>query len=217
MRRAMAVNTFFPTDYQLHLFHEGNLFQSHQLFGAHIFKDSAETYTRFCVWAPNALQVRLVGDFNHWNGDGYELQKANGEGVWIIVIKQNLDGCNYKYEITTKSKKRLLKADPYAFYSELRPNTASVVYSLEGYKWQDTQWMNRKAQSNFLAEPAVIYEVHAGSWKTKDNGDFLTYRELAEELVPYVLELGFTHIELLPLVEHPLDASWGYQGLGISP
>lgn len=210
----MAVNTFFPTDYQLHLFHEGNLFQSHQLFGAHIFKDSAETYTRFCVWAPNALQVRLVGDFNHWNGDGYELQKVNGEGVWIIVIKQNLDGCNYKYEITTKSKKRLLKADPYAFYSELRPNTASVVYSLEGYKWQDTQWMNRKAQSNFLAEPAVIYEVHAGSWKTKDNGDFLTYRELAEELVPYVLELGFTHIELLPLVEHPLDASWGYQGTG---
>ncbi|MCD4839621.1 1,4-alpha-glucan branching protein GlgB [Neobacillus sedimentimangrovi] len=210
----MAVNTLFPTDYQLHLFHEGNFFQSHELFGAHIFKDSNNVYTRFCVWAPNACQVRLVGDFNNWNGEGYELQKVNDEGVWVIVVNQNLEGNRYKFEIFTQNGERLLKADPYAFYAEKRPNTASIVYSLGDYEWQDAEWMNRKAGKNFLSEPSVIYEVHLGSWKKHPNGDFLTYKELADELIPYVLEHGFTHIEILPLVEHPLDISWGYQGTG---
>lgn len=210
----MTVNTFFPTDYQLHLFHEGNLFQSHQLFGAHILKDSDKVYTRFCVWAPNARQVRLVGDFNHWNGVGYELQRVNDEGVWIIIINQNLEGNLYKYEIFSETGEILLKADPYAFFSELRPNTASVVLQLDSYQWQDSHWMQRREKTNFFSDPAVIYEVHAGSWKKKSNGDFLTYKELASELIPYVVEHGFTHIELLPLVEHPLDISWGYQGTG---
>ncbi|WP_251554561.1 1,4-alpha-glucan branching protein GlgB [Neobacillus muris] len=210
----MTVNTLFPTDYQLHLFHEGNLFQSHQLFGAHILNDSTQTYTRFCVWAPNALQVRLVGDFNNWDGQGYEMQKVNDEGVWVHIINKNLEGCIYKYEILTQSKEMLLKADPYAFYSELRPNTASIVFSLDDFNWDDQDWMNRRYGKNSLSEPAVIYELHVGSWKKKQNGDFLTYRELAGELIPYILEHGFTHIELLPIVEHPLDASWGYQGTG---
>lgn len=210
----MTVNTLFPTDYQLHLFHEGSLFQSHQLFGAHILKDTTRVYTRFCVWAPNAKQVRLAGDFNSWNGEGYELQKVNDEGVWIIVINQNLEGSLYKYEILSQTGETLLKADPFAFYSELRPNTASIVYSLQDYEWQDYQWIHRREKTNFLSEPAVIYEVHVGSWRKKANGDFLTYKELASELIPYVIEHGFTHIELLPLVEHPLDASWGYQGTG---
>ncbi|MED3623300.1 1,4-alpha-glucan branching protein GlgB [Neobacillus thermocopriae] len=210
----MAVNTLFPTDYQLHLFHEGNFFQSHELFGAHIFKDSNNVYTRFCVWAPNACQVRLVGDFNNWNGEGYELQKVNDEGVWVIVVNQNLEGNRYKFEIFTQNGERFLKADPYAFYAEKRPNTASIVYSLGDYEWQDAEWMNRKAGKNFLSEPSVIYEVHLGSWKKHKNGDFLTYKELADELIPYVVEHGFTHIEILPLVEHPLDISWGYQGTG---
>ncbi len=214
MRRAMTVNTLFPTDYQLHLFHEGNFFQSHQLFGAHILKNSDKVYTRFCVWAPNATQVRLTGDFNNWNGEGYDLQKVNDEGVWIIIINQDLEGSVYKYEILTQYGETLLKADPFAFYSELRPNTASIVYSLNNYQWQDNQWMNRRATRKLLSEPAVIYEVHLGSWRKKPNGDFLTYKELASELIPYVIEHGFTHIEILPLVEHPLDASWGYQGTG---
>jgi 1,4-alpha-glucan branching enzyme len=214
MGRAMTVNTLFPTDYQLHLFHEGNLFQSHQLFGAHIHKDSNQVFTRFCVWAPNAEKVRLVGDFNNWNGQGYELQKVNDEGVWIIVINQDLEGSIYKYEIFSQTGEKLLKADPFAFHSELRPNTASIVYSFDDYQWQDSHWMNRRSSKNDLSEPIVIYEVHLGSWKIKADGSHLTYRELAEELIPYVIEHGFTHIELLPLVEHPLDASWGYQGTG---
>ena len=210
----MTVNTFLPTDYQLHLFHEGNLFQSHQLFGAHIFRYSNQNYTRFCVWAPNARQVRLVGDFNNWNGHEYELRKINEEGIWVIVVGQDLESRIYKYEIITQSGERMLKADPFAFYSEVRPQTASIVYSINHYEWHDSQWMNRRSNSNFLTEPAVIYEVHLGSWRKKQNGDYLTYIELALELIPYVLEHGYTHIELLPLVEHPLDGSWGYQGTG---
>jgi 1,4-alpha-glucan branching enzyme len=166
------------------------------------------------VWAPNAKQVRLVGNFNNWNGEGYDLHRVNNEGVWIIVINQDLNGCLYKYEIITAQNERLLKSDPYAFYSELRPNTASIVYSLRNYDWQDNHWMHRKQKRNILSEPQIIYEVHFGSWKKHDNGDFLTYKEMAEELIPYVLEHGFTHIELLPLIEHPFDGSWGYQGTG---
>jgi 1,4-alpha-glucan branching enzyme len=210
----MAVNTLYPTDYQLHLFHEGNLFQSHQLFGAHVFKVSDKVLTRFCVWAPNAKEVRLVGNFNSWNGEGYDLHRVNNEGVWIIVIDQDLSGSLYKYEIVTSQNEKILKADPYAFYSELRPNTASIVYSLRNYDWQDNHWMHRKQKRNSLSEPQVIYEIHFGSWKKHENGDFLTYREMAAELIPYVLEHGFTHVELLPLIEHPFDGSWGYQGTG---
>ncbi|WP_066310827.1 1,4-alpha-glucan branching protein GlgB [Bacillus sp. FJAT-29814] len=210
----MAVNTLFPTDYQLHLFHEGSYYNSHHLFGAHILKDSDQAYTRFCVWAPNAVKVRLAGDFNNWNSEGYELQKVNDEGVWVFLIKQNLEGCTYKYEIFTHSNERLLKSDPFAFYSELRPNTASIVHQLEAYQWHDANWMERRAQKNNFSEPTVIYEVHLGSWKTHEDGRFLTYRELAEDLIPYVAEHGFTHIELMPLIEHPFDGSWGYQGTG---
>lgn len=210
----MTVNTLFPTDFQLHLFHEGNYFQSHQLFGAHIFKNSEQTYTRFCVWAPNAIRIRLVGDFNNWNGEGYEMQKVNDEGVWIIIVNQNLEGAIYKYELFTQTHEALLKADPFAFYSELRPNTASIVYSFDHYHWNDHEWMNRRTNRNHLAEPTVVYEVHLGSWRKKRDGGYHTYTELASELIPYVLEHGFTHIELLPLVEHPLDDSWGYQGTG---
>jgi 1,4-alpha-glucan branching enzyme len=210
----MTVNTLFPTDYQLHLFHEGNLFKSHQLFGAHIIKESGTIKTRFCVWAPNAMNVRVVGDFNNWTGTGFDLQRVNNEGVWVIIVNQNLTGCLYKYEITSKTGESFLKADPYAFSSELRPNTASIVYSPEDYKWKDSDWMNHKEKENFLSAAAVIYEVHLGSWRKKGTGEFLTYRELAAEMIPYVLEHGFTHIELLPLVEHPLDESWGYQGTG---
>lgn len=210
----MTVNTFFPTDYQLHLFHEGNFFQSHQLFGAHVFKNSKQEYTRFCLWAPNASQVSIVGNFNNWNGERYDLQKVNDEGVWVIIVNQNLEGCFYKYEIISQTGERLLKADPFGFYSELRPNTASIVCSLADYVWQDEHWMNRKGKKNHLSEPFIIYEVHLGSWRKKIDGDFLTYKELALELIPYVKEHGFTHIELLPLVEHPLDDSWGYQGTG---
>lgn len=208
------MNTYYPTEYQLHLFHEGNLFQSHQLFGAHVLLESGQIQTRFVVWAPHAKQVRIVGDFNQWNGQGYELLKINNEGVWVLFIDDDLEGSLYKYEIFTESGRVLLKADPFAFYSELRPNTASIVHTLKKFQWKDSQWLQKKETKNQLNEPAVIYEVHFSSWRKHENGDFLTYREMANELIPYLKEHGFTHVELLPLVEHPLDISWGYQGTG---
>lgn len=210
----MTVDLLFPTDFQLHLFHEGNYFESYRLFGAHIINTNGKEATRFCVWAPNADEVNLVGDFNHWNGKGFGLSRVNNEGVWMLIIEQNLEGSNYKYEIITANREKLYKADPFGFYSELRPHTASIVYSLEGYKWNDSKWLQKKEKKSTFSDPVVIYELHFGSWKKKKDGSFLTYREIADELIPYVLEHGFTHIEVLPLIEHPLDASWGYQGTG---
>ena len=210
----MTVETYFPTEYQLYLYHEGTLFDSFKLFGAHVFHNEKGSCTRFCVWAPHAKSVHLVGDFNSWNGNGYTFQKINSEGVWLLIVEQDLTSHLYKYEIKTSSGERLKKTDPYGFYSELRPNTASIVYNMEDYTWNDQVWRKKKAKKSFAVEPAVIYEVHAGSWKKKSDESYLNYRELADELIPYVLDGGYTHVELLPLVEHPLDMSWGYQGVG---
>lgn len=203
-----------PSSYQLHLFHEGSLFQSHELFGAHIEKKDSKTYTRFCVWAPEAKNVRISSNFNNWNAKGYDFSKINDEGVWTLIIEEDLTGAIYKYELTTKSGEKILKADPYAFYSELRPNTASIVYPLKGYQWNDHQWQEKRENKQTLSQPISIYEVHLGSWKQSPDGSLLSYRQIAEELIPYILSHGYTHIEILPLTEHPLDISWGYQGTG---
>ncbi|QVY60818.1 1,4-alpha-glucan branching protein GlgB [Cytobacillus gottheilii] len=207
------MDTVFPTDYELHLFHEGTLFEAYKLFGSHLLQSEEGVQTRFCVWAPNAAEVRIAGDFNNWNGEAHPLQKVNQEGVWFTVIPMNLEGQLYKYEIVTKEGKVLLKSDPYAFLSELRPRTASIVYGLDEYEWNDVKWLQKREKSHSLAKPMVIYEVHLGTWKKK-NGKYLSYQELAAELIPYIKEHGFTHLEILPLVEHPLDISWGYQGTG---
>lgn len=209
----MLVDTLFPTEYELHLFHEGTLYEGYNLFGAHVLKSEEGVKTRFCVWAPNAVAVHLVGDFNGWNGEGYSLHKVNDEGVWLITVDCNMEGFMYKYEILTRDGRLLLKSDPYAFCSELRPRTASIVYSLDGFQWNDSKWLQKRERKQSLAEPMMIYELHLGSWK-KHGDKFISYKELADELIPYVKEHGFTHIEILPIVEHPLDASWGYQGTG---
>lgn len=203
-----------PTDFEVHLFHEGSLYKSYELFGAHVIKEKGITGTRFCVWAPHAREIRLVGSFNNWNGSDHSLIKVSEQGVWAIFVPVNLEGHLYKYEIVTSNGDVLLKADPYAFYSELRPRTASIVYSLQGYKWNDRAWQRKKLRKPIYDQPMFIYELHLGSWKKKRNGSFYTYQELADELIPYIVDHGFTHIELLPLVEHPLDRSWGYQGIG---
>lgn len=208
------MSSLYPTDFQMHLFHEGTLYKSYQLFGAHVLSEEGRIVTRFCVWAPAAQIVRLVGDFNNWNGSEYTLHRVNKEGIWMLIVPENLEGRIYKYEVITSSGERLLKSDPFAFYSELRPNTASKVYHVEGYQWSDLKWQIKKEKKKSFSEPVIIYEIHLGSWKKKNNGEFLTYKELANELILYVLEHGFTHVELLPLAEHPLDASWGYQGTG---
>jgi len=204
-----------PTDFQLHLFHEGSLFKSYDLFGAHILNDEQiGIYTRFCVWAPSASEVRVVGDFNNWNGEDYRFTRMNNEGVWFLYVEEDLSGSIYKYEIIQANGQSRLKSDPYAFHSEKRPNTASIVYSLEDYEWSDRRWLNTRDNTHRRTQPMAIYEVHLGSWKLAEDGSLLTYRQLAQELIPYVLSHGYTHIEVLPLTEHPLDISWGYQGTG---
>jgi len=210
-----SFKTLIPTDYQIYLFHEGTNYNAYQMLGCMYISDKAnqlEGY-RFAVWAPNAKTVSLVGDFNQWNIDSHPMQKIENSGVWWIFISGMKTGELYKYAITAPNGKVIMKADPFAFCTELRPNTASVTYRLDRYKWKHSI---PKRNRNLLPyeAPMLIYEVHAGSWKRHDDGSFYTYRELAEELIPYAVDMGYTHIELMPLQEHPLDASWGYQVTG---
>jgi 1,4-alpha-glucan branching enzyme len=207
------MNAMTITDYDVFLFHEGNLQQAYQFMGSHVRRDSTGTYTEFCVWAPKARHVSLVGSFNQWNGNGYDLIRRNSEGLWTIRVDKDLSGETYKYEITTPSGTKKLKADPYGFAAEKRPQTASIVFELAGFAWEDEKWIEDRSASSVYDKPMTIYEVHLGTWKKK-AGKFLSYKELAQQLIPHVKELGFTHIELLPVTEHPFDRSWGYQGTG---
>ncbi|WP_273125173.1 1,4-alpha-glucan branching enzyme [Bacillus weihaiensis] len=203
-----------PTDFDIHLFHEGSSFESYVFLGAHVQTINDLVGTSFCVWAPHAKEVNVVGNFNDWSGENHRMNKLNAEGLWYLFIPGIVHGELYKYEIITNDNTTLLKADPYAFYSELRPNTASVVYDLSGYRWNDAKWKKRKRLRQPYDRPMSIYEVHLGTWRKKEDGELYTYLELAETLIPYVLAHGFTHVELLPIIEHPYDRSWGYQGTG---
>ena len=199
-------------DYDYH-FHEGNNYQSYLMLGAHVTTKDDIQGVRFCVWAPNADWVSVVGDFNGWDSHSHTMIRMEG-GVWELFIPGIVQNQIYKYAIGTSSGEVILKQDPYAFYSELRPATASVVYDLRDYQWSDKNWQSRKKKKAPYDRPMLIYEVHPGSWRRKDDGSFLSYRELAHELVDYVVEMGYTHIELLPVMEHPFDGSWGYQVTG---
>ncbi|MFP4662202.1 MAG: 1,4-alpha-glucan branching protein GlgB [Halanaerobiales bacterium] len=203
-----------PDDEQLYLFHQGNLYYAYQMLGAHIVEINGEKGVRFAVWAPNAKNISVVGDFNNWDGRKNRMQKINDEGIWVTFIPGLEEGSIYKYEILNAFGHLILKSDPYAFYSELRPRTASRVYSLHNYSWGDDKWQGKRAEEDPHKQQLNIYEVHLGSWKKKDDGSLYTYRELADELVSYVKEMGYTHIELLPINEHPYDRSWGYQLTG---
>ncbi|MFY9295270.1 MAG: 1,4-alpha-glucan branching protein GlgB [Caldicoprobacterales bacterium] len=198
---------------EIFLFNEGTFYNCYLKFGAHRIRLNDTWGVHFALWAPNASQVRIVGDFNSWEGHRHIMEYRKGE-VWELFIP-NLDvGEIYKYEIITSKGDNVLKADPFAFYSELRPNTASIVYSLDGYQWGDSQWMAKREELSAKDCPLNIYEVHLGSWKRKDDNSLYSYRELADLLIPYVKDMGFTHIEILPLMEHPFDGSWGYQLTG---
>jgi 1,4-alpha-glucan branching enzyme len=191
-----------------------DIYRSYQTLGAHVAERSGTKGIAFSVWAPNAQKVRVVGDFNAWSGEAHEMKWAEKQGIWSLFIPALQDGTLYKYEIHTRQGNVFLKSDPYAFYSEVRPGTASVIAALDTYTWHDGDWMRSRGKQSWLHKPVNIYEVHLGSWKRKADGAFYTYRELADELIEYVLEMGFTHIEVLPLTEHPLDGSWGYQTTG---
>ncbi|SNT13241.1 1,4-alpha-glucan branching enzyme [Anaerovirgula multivorans] len=204
----------FHSEYDQYLFHEGTHYQSYNIMGAHLIEEEEKKGVRFSVWAPNAKEVGVVGSFNSWNSKRHLMKKINSSGVWSIFIENVMIGDLYKYEIHAREGEVLLKADPYGFYAEVRPNTATKVYSLDGYDWRDREWRQKKERECSYQQPINIYEVHLGSWKQKDHGEFLSYRELARELVDYVVEMGYTHIEVLPLAEHPFDGSWGYQATG---
>ncbi len=197
---------------EIRQFNEGKNFHSYLKLGAHRVKMNRIWGVHFALWAPNAISVKVVGDFNSWQGEEHEM--AIEKGIWCLFIPYLEEGELYKYEILTGAGERILKADPYAFYSELRPQTASIIYSLEGYPWGDDLWVSKRNKAFLSERPMLIYEVSLGSWKRTASGDFYTYRELAQELIPYALKMGFTHLELMPLMEHPFDGSWGYQGTG---
>lgn len=186
---------------------------AYRLLGAHMKNMDYKTIVRFAVWAPNAVSVSVVGDFNGWDGNANPMEKLGMSGVWQCFIENIPEYSLYKYQIRTSEGNVLLKADPYAFYSELRPNTASKICRIDHFQWDDKEWMENRANLPLYNRPISIYEVHLGSWKRKADGSFLSYREL-EELIDYVCDMGYTHIELMPITEHPLDDSWGYQVTG---
>jgi 1,4-alpha-glucan branching enzyme len=202
--------------FDLHLFAEGNLFAAYDTFGAHVVTLDGVWGVRFAVWAPNAERVSVIGSFNGWDTRTHPMQRHEGVGVWELFIPNLPEGMSYKYAI----KSRFLgyaadKADPYGFYAELRPSNSSRVWALDRYAWHDEAWLAERARRQALDQPLNIYEVHLGSWRRvpEDNG-FLNYRDLAHQLVEYALRMGYTHLELLPITEHPFDGSWGYQCTG---
>ncbi len=208
----------FPStlgDMDVYLFAEGNHLEMYKKLGAHPMEMDGVKGVGFAVWAPNAKRVSVVGAFNNWDGRVNAMRCHQSCGVWDIFIPNIGEGELYKYEIKSHDDCILVKADPVAFYSEKRPNTASVVYDINHYNWSDSNWMNYREEHNSFDKPMSIYEVHLGSWRRKDGNEYLTYRELADTLVPYVSNMGFTHVEFLPLTEHPLDCSWGYQVIGM--
>jgi 1,4-alpha-glucan branching enzyme len=168
----------------------------------------------FAVWAPNAQRVSVVGNFNNWDGRRHPMRVRGSSGIWELFVPGLVEGEIYKYEIKGHNDYLGLKADPFAFYAELRPNNASIVHDINDYAWHDQAWMEARAQRQSLKAPLAIYEVHLGSWRRGEGNCLLSYRELAEQLVDYVCEMGFTHVELLPVMEHPLDESWGYETVG---
>lgn len=201
--------------FQTYLFNSGDNFKSYEMLGSHKVKIDGVNGWRFAVWAPKAVSVRVVGDFNDWNGYDKMLERIETSGVWYGFFTDIEEGMLYKYAIEAENGETYYKADPYAVKSELRPGTASVTKDISNnYKWGDKAWISARGKNSTLTEPMNIYEIHIGSWKIHDDGSFYTYRELADELVPYVKKMGYTHIELMPITEYPFDGSWGYQVTG---
>ncbi|MCG8363235.1 MAG: 1,4-alpha-glucan branching enzyme, partial [Pseudanabaenales cyanobacterium] len=224
------------SDFDLHLFAEGSHHRLYEKMGAHPTQIDGVDGVYFALWAPNARNISVLGDFNHWDGRKHQMRKGNG-GIWELFIPGSDIGDRYKYEIKNNEGHIYEKSDPYGFRQEVRPKTASIVTDLEAYAWHDQDWMEKRRHTDPLTQPISVYEVHLGSWlhasstepakgpdgtlepivtvaELKPGARFLTYRELAEKLIPYVKDLGFTHIELLPIAEHPFDGSWGYQVTG---
>ncbi len=209
--------SFYPsiTSDELHLFGEGRLLQAYKTLGAHPFSCNGIDGVRFAVWAPNAERVSVVGNFNRWDGRVHPMQVHGSSGVWEIFIPHLAVEELYKFEIRNRHTGHIhVKTDPYGLRFEQRPGTAARISDLGHYTWQDDTWLANRSKSDWLHSPLNCYEVHLGSWQRDENGHFLNFRDLANRLIPYLNEMGFTHIELMPVSEHPLNESWGYQTTG---
>ena len=202
------------TEFDRYLFNRAQHYKIYDKMGAHIMEVDGVKGVHFAVWAPNAQNISVVGNFNNWDGRRHRMIKDENSGIWTLFIPDLCEGDLYKYEIKGYHGNIFLKADPYAFYSELRPANASIVWDINKYKWNDAEWLHQRYYTNHYEKPISIYEVHLPSWQRTLKNEFLNYRYLAHKLVEYVKQHGFTHIELLPILEHPLDASWGYQVTG---
>ena len=211
---------FWPTlgALDLHLFNEGRHRRLWEVMGAHPRTHQGVAGTAFAVWAPNAKSVRVVGDWNFWDGRVHPMRTLGNSGVWELFIPGAEAGARYKFEIVAPDERLVLKADPYAYATEVPPGTASIIASAPAHEWRDSEWTGRRPEGDPLAKPVSVYEVHAGSWRTSDDGHGgtrpLTYLEMAEQMPEYLADLGFTHVEFMPIAEHPFGGSWGYQVTG---
>ena len=203
-----------PSDLPVYLFKQGNNCEAYRYFGAHIEQRAGETGVVFRVWAPHATAISVVGDFNSWKPGSHPMRKVDNDSVWELFIPGMKEYDVYKYCVTTRAGDLVYKADPYAFHAETRPSNGSKVYDLNGFVWHDEAWQNAQKKADVINGPMNIYEMHAGSWKMKEGGLPYNYSELADELIPYITEMGYTHVELLPVMEYPFDGSWGYQVTG---
>ncbi|EOU2023496.1 TPA: 1,4-alpha-glucan branching protein GlgB [Clostridium perfringens] len=197
------------------LFLEGKEHSAYKFMGAHFVTENRKRGVRFTTWAPRASKIYVIGDFNNWElKEEYSMKKINERGIWSLFLPKLEEGIKYKFAVVNEcGNNTVYKADPYAFKSELRPNTASVLTKIKSFRWGDKRWLNKREKEGLDNKPMNIYELHLGSWKRKD-GEFMTYEEISEVLVEYIKEMGYTHVEFMPINEHPLDASWGYQGVG---
>ena len=210
---------FLPilTEYDLYLFNQGNNHRIFEKMGAHVCEIEGVKGVHFAVWAATAKRVSVVGGFNQWDGRRHQMRMLGSSGVWEIFIPGIEEKEIYKFEIKTQNGQTVLKADPYAFFAELKPATASIVYDIDGYQWNDKEWIEDRKTCNIYERPVSIYEVHLGSWmkpNDEDEESYFTYKEYADKLVKYAKDMEYTHIELLPVCEHPFDGSWGYQVTG---
>ena len=196
----------------LNAFREGICYDIYDYLGAHVRKRDKITGVNFAVWAPNAMRVSVVGDFNNWDGRLHQMRRLGDSGIFEIFIPNVPENSNYKYEIRIRGGMLVLKSDPYGYFAEVRPDTASLVYDIDGYEWHDDDFVAARGEYNSKDKPLSVYEIYLGGFKKPSDGrEFMNYREIAAEVIPYVLKMGYTHVELMPVMEHPFDGSWGYQ------
>ena len=209
------MNVSALSEFDLFLYHQGTNYHAYEMLGAHFMEKDGKKGVRFSVWAPHAKSVSVVGDFNAWDTRTHTMEKIGDGEIWVTFIEGLEEGEVYKYAIEPQwGGPHIMKADPYGFYAEKKPKTASRLYNMKKYKWNDAAWQERKKTHPSYASPMLTYEVHLGSWRRTLEGGYLSYRELADQLIGYAKKMNYTHIEVMPLCEHPFDGSWGYQATG---